>query len=190
MMIALIILGIVILVFGAVLVVGPPYVPTLSRQVETALDLLSLKPGQTLLELGSGDGKVMKAAAERGLKVVGIELNPFLVIISRIRCWKYRKQVTIIWDDLWRARWPQADGIFTFMLQRQMERLDKRIDLWHEKPVKLASFAFHIPDRPPKSKYNGIFLYEYKKKSVLKSKKSSKTIEALAAKAVAKATAS
>lgn len=190
MMVALLILGGVILVFGAVLVVGPPYVPTLSKQVDTALDLLDLKPGQTLLELGSGDGKVMKAAAERGLTVVGIEFNPFLVIISRIRCWKYRKQVTVRWDDLWRAKWPQADGIFTFMLQRQMERLDKRIDVWHQKPVKLASFAFHIPDRPPKSKYNGIFLYEYKKKAAPKAKKGSKAIEALAAKAVAKATAS
>ncbi len=178
----LIIAGTIVIVFGAVIIVGPPYVPTLSKQVETALKMLDLKPGQTLLELGSGDGKVMKAAAARGLNVVGIELNPFLVIISRIRCWKYRKQVTIIWDDLWKAKWPQADGIFTFMLQRQMDKLDKRITVWHEKPVRLASFAFFIPDKAPKSKYNGIFLYEYKKKKT--PVKGSKAVEALVQKAM------
>lgn len=152
---------IVVLAFGIVLFVGPPYVPTLGKQVQTALDLLDLKPGQTLLELGSGDGKVARAAAQRGLHVVGVELNPFLVIVARIRCWRYRSQVKIVWDDMWKARWPQADGIFTFLLQRQMVRLDKRITIWHTKPVKLASFAFFIPDKPPVSKFNGIFLYEY-----------------------------
>jgi len=178
---ALIIIGTIIIVFGAVVIVGPPYVPTLTKQMETALKLLDLKPGQTLLELGSGDGRVMKAAAKQGLNVVGIELNPFLVIISRIRCWKYRKQVTIIWDDLWKAKWQQADGIFTFMLQRQMGRLDARITVWHEKPVRLASFAFHIPDKVPRSKYNGIFLYEYNKKPT---GKKAKVVEALAQKAM------
>ncbi len=162
MALAILIIGSIVLVFGAVVVVGPPFVPTLSKQITTALDMLDLKKGQTLLELGSGDGRVMKAAAERGLHVVGVELNPFLVIISRLRCWRYRRQVTVIWDDLWKARWPQADGIFTFMLQRQMTRLDRKIVVWQTKPVKLASFAFHIPDRAPKAKYNGIFLYEYK----------------------------
>lgn len=160
-LIILIVSGI-ILIFGAVLFFGPPFVPTLSKQMTTALDLLDLKPGQTLIELGSGDGRVAQAAAERGLKVVGYELNPFLVIISRIRCRKYGKQVKIVWDDLWKAAWPEADGVFTFMLQRQMQRLDQRIEHWrHNRPVRLASFAFYIPDRAPASKYNGIFLYEY-----------------------------
>lgn len=163
--ILLIIVGIIVIVFGVVILVGPPYLPTLSKQINTALDLMDLKPGQTLLELGAGDGRVMKAAAERGLNVVGIEINPFLVIIARIRCWRYRKQVSIIWDDMWKAHWPQADGIFTFMIQRQMERLDKKIVAWHEKPVMLASFAFHIPHKAPTSKYNGIFLYKYGKPS-------------------------
>lgn len=162
----------IVIVFGAVVLVGPPFVPTLNKQITTALDMLELKKGQTLLELGSGDGRVMKAAAERGLKVVGVELNPFLVIISRLRCWRYRKQVTVIWDDLWKARWPQADGIFTFMLQRQMTRLDRKIVNWQTRPLKLASFAFHIPDRAPKAKYNGIFLYEYNHATVAEPTKS------------------
>ena len=151
----------IILTFCLAVFLGPPYLPTLNNQVRTALDFLDLKPGQVLLELGSGDGRVVKAAAARGLTVVGIEINPFLVVFSRFLCWRYRKQVTILWGDVWRIKWPQADGIFTFMLQRQMPKLDKEIQIWQRRDLRLASFAFFIPNRKPAAEKNGIFLYNY-----------------------------
>lgn len=152
-----------VLLFGFVLIFGPPFVPTLRSQIVTALDVLDLQPGQKLLELGSGDGRVAKAAAQRGLWVVGIELNPLLVLISRLRTWRYRHQVRIIWGDYFRVRWPEADAIFTFMIPRQMATLDRKIKNWHQKKVYLASYAFHIPGKEPVRKKNGILLYEYKK---------------------------
>lgn len=158
----LFVLIVLILVFGLVVLFGPPFLPTLRAQADTALDMLELKPGETLLELGSGDGRVVRAAAERGLKVVGIELNPFLVVFSRLYTWRYRKHVKIMWGNYFHVRWPQADGIFTFMLQRQMAKLDRRITEWHKQPVRLASFAFHIPDKEPIETRAGVYLYEYK----------------------------
>lgn len=141
---------------------GPPYVPTLKRNMEAALDLLDLKPGQTMLELGSGDGRVLVAAAKRGINVIGIELSPVLVIISWLRTRRYRKHVRIIWGSYFGRKWPPADAIFTFMIPRQMKRLDRRIKRWHTKPIRLASFAFTIPDKEPIKTKNGVFLYEYK----------------------------
>jgi hypothetical protein len=154
----------VVLAFGFVVFFGPPYVPTLSKQKATALDLLDLKPGETLLELGSGDGRVMLAAAEHGLKVIGIELNPFLVLVSLYVTRRYRKQVRVIWGSYWGAPWPRADGIFTFMLPRYMSRLDDRIGKWlpPEKTIRLASFAFAIPGKEPIEKRDGVYMYEYK----------------------------
>jgi len=154
--------GGLILAFGLVVVVGPPYLPTMKGQTKAALDLLALRPGQTLLELGSGDGRVVLAAAERGWNVVGIDLNPLLVLYSRLKTWRYRKQVKIIWGNYFRVRWPEADAIFTFMLPRLMPRLDRAITTWHTKPVLLASFAFKIPDKAPAAEHAGVFLYEYK----------------------------
>ena len=156
--------GVIFVLFAFVIFFGPPYVPTLARQTEVALDLLNLQPGQLMLELGAGDGKVALAAARRGLHVVGIELNPLLVVIARVRCWKYRRRVTIRWGSYWRVAWPpEADAIFTFMLQRQMGELDRRIESWHTHPVRLASFAFHVPTKTPIQQRDGVFLYEYKK---------------------------
>jgi hypothetical protein len=153
---------IVVLLFGLVVFFGPPYLPTLRVQTDTALNLLALEPDQTLLELGSGDGRVIRAAAARGLNVVGIELNPLLVLISRLVTWRYRGKVQILWGSYWRVKWPEADGVFTFMIGRQMPTLDQKIEAWHTKPVQLASFAFAIPDKRAIKEEKGIFLYTYK----------------------------
>jgi precorrin-6B methylase 2 len=78
-----ILLLIIILAFQfVVLFLGAPYVPTLHKQREIALDLLKLKPGQTLIDLGCGDGAMLIEAAKRGIKVVGYEINPLLVFIA------------------------------------------------------------------------------------------------------------
>lgn len=148
----------VIVAFGAVLLRGAPYLPTLEPQAKAALELLDLQPGQTLLELGSGDGKVLVLAARAGLNVVGIELNPFLVAVSWLRTWRYRKQVRIIWGDFWRVQWPECDGVFTFLLNRFMPKLDARMQTV-KKP--LVSFAFKIPSREADAEQSGVFLYRY-----------------------------
>lgn len=151
----------VILLFGAVLLRGAPYVPTRREQSETALDLLKLKQGQTLYELGCGDGRVLKLAASKGLIVVGYELNPLLVLTAKLVTYKYRKNTKIIWGDFWKADISNADGIFVFLIDKYMIKLDKKINKEKNKPIKLASFAFKIPDKKPVEEKKGIFLYQY-----------------------------
>ncbi len=162
MTVALLIVLAVSVLLGFVVFFGPPYVPTLRRNMDAALDLLNIKPGETVIDLGSGDGRVLLAVAKRGANAVGIELSPLLVIVSWLRTRRYRKQVRIIWGSYFTVTWPRADAIFTFMIQRQMRELDSRIEKWRgKKPVRLASFAFPIPDKQPTATRNGVFLYEY-----------------------------
>lgn len=152
----------VLVLFAFVVLFGAPYLPTLSKQTETALDLLQLKPGQTLLELGCGDGRVLVAAAERGLCVVGYELNPILALTSWVRTIKYRDKVKIVWGNYWTKSWPEADGIFVFLLDKYMIKLDKKITQnYSNKKIKLVSFAFEIPNKTAAKSSNGLFLYQY-----------------------------
>ena len=158
---------VVMLLFGLVVLFGAPYLPTLRPQAESALDLLNLQPGQKLLELGSGDGRVLKAAAQKGWSAVGYELNPLLVLISLAVTWSYRKQVKVVWANYWRAQWPAADGLYIFLLPKYMERLDKKITRElsikskSSKGLKVVSFAFIIPGRQPEKEQDGLFLYRY-----------------------------
>lgn len=148
--------------FGGVLIFGAPYLPTMKPQVDAALKLVNLKPGDTILELGSGDGKVLIAAAKKGINSVGYELNPLLVVLSWIRTRKYRKNVKIIWGNFFTKEWPNHQAIFTFLLPRLMQKLDKKVIQSKHKPVKLVSFAFEIPNRKPIKIDQGVYLYLYK----------------------------
>jgi ribosomal protein L11 methylase PrmA len=144
-----------------VLFLGAPYVPTLHKQRETALDLLDLKPGQTLIDLGCGDGAMLIAAAKRGAKAVGYEINPFLVFIAWIRTRRYAKQVKIIRGNFWQKKWPKADAVFVFLTERYMERLNQNMKNRFKKPVKLVTYGFSIKSKKASATNGACFLYRY-----------------------------
>lgn len=148
--------------FAAVLLFGAPYLPTMSKQIDTALKLASLKPGETIIELGAGDGRVMLAAARQGVNVVGYELNPLLFGICWLRTLKYRKNCQIIWGNYFKKSWPRHQAIFIFGLPKLMPKLDKLIMRSKHKPVKLVSFAFEIPGKKMSDQSDGVFMYLYK----------------------------
>ena len=141
---------------------GAPYLPTLSPQIEAAFKLLDLKKNNTILELGSGDGKVLIAAAKQGYNAIGFELNPILFLLSYVRTMRYRKKVKLHLGNFWRVALPEADGIFVFLIDKKMETLDKKLKLYKYKPLKVASFAFKIPNKKIIKTLKGVNLYEYR----------------------------
>ncbi|MBA2279002.1 hypothetical protein H0V99_00985 [Candidatus Saccharibacteria bacterium] len=160
---ALLVIGLIILLFGFVVAFGAPFLPTLNKQTEDIFTLLNLNPGQILLELGSGDGRVLLAAAKRGITAIGYELNPLLATFSWLRCFRYRHLITVRWGNYWQASWPPCDGIYVFLLDKYMKKLDKKIIREISKPVKLVSFAFKIPNKRVVTESHGLLLYEYQK---------------------------
>ncbi len=57
-----------------------PYVPTPANVVDAMLDLAGIKPGDVLIDLGSGDGRIVIAACKRfGIRGTGVEIDPSLV---------------------------------------------------------------------------------------------------------------
>lgn len=160
----LIVLLIFLIPFGVVSIVGAPFLPTLKPHIKTALDLAELKRGQTLIELGCGDGRVVAAAAKRGIRVIGYELNPFLAFVAWLRTRRYGKRVQIKVGDFWRTDWPKADAVFTFLLPKYMVKLDKKVIRYQAaqaSPVKLVSFAFMVPDKVANEHREGVWLYYY-----------------------------
>ncbi len=59
-----------------------PYVQTPTHVVHRMLQLADLKAGEKLWDLGSGDGRIVIAAAKRGARASGFEIDPRLVTES------------------------------------------------------------------------------------------------------------
>ncbi len=154
-------LALLIILFGFVLLFGAPYLPTMKRQTEAALDLLNLKSGHLLIELGSGDGRVQRAAAKRGIKSIGYELNPLLVLYSKVRNWRYRGLSKTYWRNFWHANLAGADGIYVFLLKPYMPKLDKKITREIAHQTRIVSYAFALPGRKPSKTKAGLMLYEF-----------------------------
>jgi cyclopropane fatty-acyl-phospholipid synthase-like methyltransferase len=148
------------LVFAIGALMGAPYLPTLKSESEVALNLLNLKRGQTVLDLGSGDGSFLRLAAQRGLRGIGWEINPLLVVFSKVRLWKYRKQVSIRWRNIWATPIPKVDAIYIFGIKRYMGKFERKLKNELTKPTKIVCFTFKLPKAKPIRVENGITLYK------------------------------
>jgi hypothetical protein len=164
-LITLLIILSIVLAFGLGAWRGAPYVPILHRPAQDLLDLADLKPGQTLIDLGSGDGRLLKLAAQRGIRGIGYEINPWLWLISVVNCRPYRDRVEIHLADFWRVELPPANAISVFLIDRYMARLGTKLERELTIPTTVVSYVFAIPGKKPAVTTKNSFRYDYKNKN-------------------------
>jgi phospholipid N-methyltransferase len=67
-------------------VIGAVYIPTPMDTVRTMLQLAEVNQNDTLIDLGSGDGRIiLEAAKTHGASSVGVEADPLRVLWARSR---------------------------------------------------------------------------------------------------------
>ena len=161
--ILLIVGGLVVALFVLTVLFGAPFVPTHASAVGQALDLLNLPKNSLLIELGSGDGRLLKAAAERGLRAVGYEINPLLWLIGRIRTWKYRRSVQLKLASYKNAAWPKgARGIYIFGTHRDLKFLQRKLQNYKARPLTVVSYGFKLLGLKPAGQQGALVKYEIK----------------------------
>lgn len=89
---------------------------------------------------------------------MGIELNPVLAGIAWLRTRRYRGQIRVVWGSYWHREWPPSDGVYVFLIDRFMPKLD---ECMRQYGGKLASVAFRVPGRRPDAEKYGVYLYDY-----------------------------
>jgi SAM-dependent methyltransferase len=108
------------------------WVPTPYVLVEKMLDMAKVGPGDLVMDLGSGDGRNIIAAAKRGAKAIGVEYNPNMVEISRKTATKegVADKATFIEGDMFEADISKATVLALFLLPDNLRRLTpKFLDL-------------------------------------------------------------
>lgn len=124
-MIAVWIIAIALFVsFGLVVFRGAPYVPSHRREVRRAFgELYPLSEKDTLVDIGSGDGVILREAARCGARAVGYELNPFLVVISRFLS-RHDERVQVRLADAWLGAYPaETTVVYIFAVSRDLPKL-------------------------------------------------------------------
>lgn len=81
-----------------------PYVPATTEQVKNVLSFLPKNASGKLIDIGSGDGRIVIAAAQHGIAADGVELNPWLVLYSRLSALRQSvgKRTNFFRRDLWK----------------------------------------------------------------------------------------
>lgn len=145
-----------------------PYVASPDRVVDRMLEMASIKPGETLIDLGCGDGRILIAAVERyKAKAIGVEISPKLVeqATTRIRREGLTEQARVVQGDLLEADLNGAD-IVTIYLESSLNRqLRPRLEKFLKPGARVVSHDYAIPGWKPTKvdKSDGrhlVYLYE------------------------------
>jgi SAM-dependent methyltransferase len=108
------------------------WVPTPQALVDKMLDLAKVTPQDYVMDLGSGDGRNIIAAAKRGARALGVEFNPEMVELSRRTAEKegVADKAQFVQGDMFTADISQATVMALFLLPDNLSRLTpKFVDL-------------------------------------------------------------
>lgn len=129
-----------------------PYVPTPDLVVQGMLKLAGVKPGETVIDLGCGDGRIVVLAARSfGAKGIGYDLNPERLreANENARVAKVTDKVQFIEKNLFDADIKAADVVTLYLLPSVNEKLKPRLQKELKPGTRIVSHSFSMGDWKP-----------------------------------------
>jgi len=145
---------------------GAPFVPSDSRKIQTMMELAGIKPGETIVDLGSGNGSLLIEAARRGAQAIGVEINPFLVWYTRLRLRHLpeKKRILLIRRDFKHYPLHNADVVFLYLWPNTNEKLRFKLEHELKSRARIVSNSFPLKGWAPSQQKDGVFLYQVVRK--------------------------
>lgn len=128
---------------------GAMFTSTARIKIRTFLDAVPMKKTDFLMDLGCGDGRVLRAAVARyGVRCLGFEINPVAFALARLLCLGSRN-IRIHWGNFWKADLHEADVVFCYLFPDVMKRLAEKLALELRPGARVVSCNFPIPGWRP-----------------------------------------
>jgi len=129
-----------------------PYVPSPLQIVDRMLELAKLKPGDKIYDLGSGDGRVVIAAAQKyDVKAVGIELSSRLVKSSQAEIQRLglADKASVVHGDVFDADLKDADVIILYLMRDSNNTLKPKLEKSLKAGARVISHDYEIAGWKP-----------------------------------------
>lgn len=146
-----------------------PYVVSPQEIVDRMLELADVKPGETVYDLGSGDGRILITAVVRfKAKAVGVEISDELVKSTndRIRRLGLDNDARVIHGSFLNVDLSPADVVTLYLATDVNEMLRPNLEKYLKKGARVVSHEFAMPgwkpnvvDKDPERHGHTIFLY-------------------------------
>ena len=132
------------------------WVPTAQDTVERMLDMAAAKPGDYVIDLGSGDGRTVISAAKRGIRALGIEYNPDLVELSRRNAARegVAERARFVEGDIFKTDFSEAT-VLTLYLSPQLNMRLRPAILTMKPGTRVVSHSFNMGDWEPDGGFTG-----------------------------------
>ena len=143
---------------------GAPFATTPASIVAEVFQLVEVGERDIVYDLGSGDGRILIAAARQGARGVGWEINfpLYLWSIRKIRKLGLSHKIAIHFGNFWRNKFSGATVIFAFLLPENMTRLEKKINREVAPGTKVVTYLARFPDKQPKETTpHGVAIYQF-----------------------------
>ena len=140
-----------------------PFVPTPQEVVDKMVELAGVKKGDTVYDLGSGDGRIVITAAKKGARAVGFEIDGDLVKESRenIRKAGVQNSAEIRQQDILTVDLSPASVVTMYLLPDVNLKLKPKLLSQLKPGSRVVSHAFDMGDwQPDKTeRVNGRTIY-------------------------------
>lgn len=143
------------------IVAGAPYVPSSDERVRMMLRMSHIQPGEHVVDLGSGDGRLVISAAALGATAVGYEVNPFLTLRARAIAWKagIGRRVDFHNQPFQHAPLGAYDVIFCYLLPSLMNQVEEKLERELKPGGRVVVNAFPLPTWKPIAVRDHVYVY-------------------------------
>jgi len=129
-----------------------PYVVSPEHAVDKMLQMAHLKSGETLYDLGCGDGRILIAAAQRyKVKAVGIEISEHLArtAAERVKKAGLQDEVKVVRGDFMHTDLSGADVVTLYLATTANESLRPNLERYLRPNTRVVSYDYPIPGWTP-----------------------------------------
>lgn len=145
---------------------GAPYAVSRNSRIKDISKLLQKANTEEIVDLGSGDGRVLIASIRAGAKKgIGYEIDPVLVYFSRRNIKKagLESKITIHRKSFWEADLSKHKTIVVYAAKHVTKRLEEKLRNDLTQGSHVISAYFTLPNLKPHKKENDVYLYKIQK---------------------------